>query len=630
MAESGAIRAGRAFVELFADGTALERGLNAAAGKLKAWGAGISHVGMKLGAIGAAISGPLIAAAVSAAHAGDRLEEMSARTGIGVQALSTLGMAASMTGSNLEEIERPIRQMQKTITGMKDDAEGTAGSLAHLGIAAAEIKGLPVDEQFARIGAAVAAIGDPTERAAAAMKVFGRSGTMLLPMLAEFDKLRAQVAPYAITPEEAASAHAYSKSLTLVGLALGKVKMAIGSALFPVLKEMSGWMLTAGRDAGAWIGQNQGLIVTVLKIGLAAVVAGPALIVLGKGISLVGSGLKIVLGVAPFVVGLFKTLAVIVTGLLSPFALITAAIVGLALSFDGSRTAIGGSIDWLKDRFGDLKAFACESFAGIAGALASGDLALAADVLWKSLAAAWTTGVATLTKIWTDGIFAMQSMWIKFASLTVEAAEKVWHGGKTAAIKAGGTAELVATAVQRGPNLIIAKLMGRDDLYNQQMGLVVQEARRTIKNTEYALSEERGLHTKTLELIYEDANKQLSETEKLANAKVNAAKVAAAAALAAWNAAVATGKAKGLAAATTQPAGPGEPTVPSVESLRAAVSAVRGIFNPMALLSLKGGSGGDPLKDAAAAAITTRDLTRKLVDNTNRLVALAEKTNVFA
>ncbi len=47
-ANSRGIRAGRAFVELFADDSKLVRGLRAAEGKLKAFGASIHNLGLKM------------------------------------------------------------------------------------------------------------------------------------------------------------------------------------------------------------------------------------------------------------------------------------------------------------------------------------------------------------------------------------------------------------------------------------------------------------------------------------------------------------------------------------------------------------------------------------------------------
>jgi len=63
-AAGGAIRAGRAFVELFTDQTKLERGLKQASGKLKRWGASIRGLGQQTMRAGLAATAPFALSAV--------------------------------------------------------------------------------------------------------------------------------------------------------------------------------------------------------------------------------------------------------------------------------------------------------------------------------------------------------------------------------------------------------------------------------------------------------------------------------------------------------------------------------------------------------------------------------------
>jgi hypothetical protein len=63
-ASASAIRAGRAFVELFAEDSSLVRTLKANEKRLKDFGANIRNVGLGLAAIGAAIIAPLAIACV--------------------------------------------------------------------------------------------------------------------------------------------------------------------------------------------------------------------------------------------------------------------------------------------------------------------------------------------------------------------------------------------------------------------------------------------------------------------------------------------------------------------------------------------------------------------------------------
>ena len=63
MATQRGIRAGRAFVELFADNSKLVAGLRAAQAKIKAFGKDLRDIGRRMATVGAAIAAPFVASA---------------------------------------------------------------------------------------------------------------------------------------------------------------------------------------------------------------------------------------------------------------------------------------------------------------------------------------------------------------------------------------------------------------------------------------------------------------------------------------------------------------------------------------------------------------------------------------
>src|SRR5690606_31984009 len=104
----GAIRAGRAFVELFVDDSKMQGTLQRTRKSMQKWGAAI-------GVIGAGLVGTFLKAADSFAKAGDRLDKMSKRTGVSVEALSALDFAASQSGTSLEAVEKAVRGMSRNL-----------------------------------------------------------------------------------------------------------------------------------------------------------------------------------------------------------------------------------------------------------------------------------------------------------------------------------------------------------------------------------------------------------------------------------------------------------------------------------------------------------------------------------
>jgi len=383
-------RAGGAYVELSLRNQAFIRGLRGSLGQLKAFGASIQSIGAGIGAAGmrmmrygAGIVAPLLLSARAFGTVGHELTLMSARTGMGVEALSELGYAAELSGAKLEDVEIGIKKMQKAISS------GKAGGFDLSGL-----QGLDPDTQLKAIGDLLTGISDPADRAAAAIALFGRSGTKLLPMLSNMEALRAEARRLGLvmSKEDAQAADTFMDSMERLWAGLKRVSVIVGSALAPMLTELAGDLLDIAVTAGKWFKENKGLIVSLLKIGTAILGAGVLLSSLGGIISAVGTAF-----VAFSVVGTSA-----LSFLLSPIGMTIAAITGIGLTVAWVTGYAGAALEWLGERFKALKDFALASFQGIADALAAGDIALAAKVLWASVNVVWQAGVNTLKGWWSD------------------------------------------------------------------------------------------------------------------------------------------------------------------------------------------------------------------------------------
>jgi hypothetical protein len=189
MADAKGIRAGRAFVEVFADDSKLVRGLHRAQARLKAFGMGVRNIGLGMMAMGAAVAAPILAAARSFGDFGTKIFDMSKRTGIAAEDLSLLGYAGEQAGTSLEAVEKGVRRMQKSVGDATSGTREAVDSLAELGLTVSDLMGKAPAEQFALIASRLRRITDPTLRTAAAMNLFGKSGTELLPMIDTFEDL---------------------------------------------------------------------------------------------------------------------------------------------------------------------------------------------------------------------------------------------------------------------------------------------------------------------------------------------------------------------------------------------------------------------------------------------------------
>jgi hypothetical protein len=344
MAKSGAIRAGRAYVELFADDSKLIRGLNAASAKIKAFGAGIQSLGTKMLAAGTAIAAPLAIAVKSFSSMGDAVAKMSKRTGVAVETLSAWGFAAERAGADIAAVETGIKRMQRTINDSVTGNKAAADALAAVGLSARDLQGLAPEEQFRLLAASVNDIEDPTKKAALAMELFGRSGADLIPFFSEMKDGEAAARKFGrtISAMDARNAEAVNDAL---GDLIGQVKalsFAAGAALAPEIKKVSEAMRESVQRAGEWVEKNKETIITVAKVAGGLLIAGAAF----KGISLVIGGVagtfKLVAAAANIAGAAFANFSKVTAGLSAALTFLAAHPV--VLTFTAIAAVIGTAV----------------------------------------------------------------------------------------------------------------------------------------------------------------------------------------------------------------------------------------------------------------------------------------------
>lgn len=423
-ATAGAIRAGRAFVELFADDSKLTAGLRAATGKLKEWGRHIRIVGYAMEAAGAAMLAPLMASVKTFMSAGDQLDKMATRVGASVEFLSALGHAASLGGTSIDEMELGIRRLQRTAMDANRGLSTSIIAFQELGISVlgADGKLKPTEKLFLDTAAALSKIENNTKKAALATMVFGRSGTSLLPMLREgAEGLHAAMEEahrlgIVLSTEDATAAAKLQDAWTRLTHGFKHAMIEVGAALAPALQAAADAMVEFVRPVLDFIRNNRHLIVAIGNAAMKLVTLGAIVIGIGWSFTIAANAVTILAGAV-------VTVASLLGLILSPLSLTLAAIGGIA-HYSGIA---GQAVEWLGGRFAELGRFSKQVFQGIADALIAGDIQLAVDVLWAGLDVAWRTGKASLLDVWLDFRFGM-----------AEAFEELLAGLKIAWAQFGG------------------------------------------------------------------------------------------------------------------------------------------------------------------------------------------------
>ncbi len=648
MADTRGIRAGRAFVELGVSDR-LTAALKRAERKLKAFGESVRSLGLRLAGLGGAALAPLAGAVKLFSDAGDALDKMSLRTGVSVEALSELGFAAEQSGADLQTLENGVRVMQRTLNDADRGLATAKDALADLGLAADDLRGLSPEQQFKTLAEAISRIEDPSKRAAVAMQVVGRAGTKLLPLIEGgvdgIEALQAQARSLGLTisTETAKDAALLNDTMNILFRVLKQGVFIIGSALAPTVIKLSNAITRVVVAASEWVKQNKAVVVSAATIAAGVLLAGLALVGIGLAITIVAAGFG---GLATAVTAAGAVLGAI----LSPIGLVVAAMVGLGVAIVRYTDAGGQALSWLMERFGELRAFVGRVAGGIGDALAAGDIALAAEVLWLGLKVAWERGVAELNAVW-----------LRARAFFVGNAQKMWYGALAAAqvvLHALETAWIESTAFlsktwtrftagfqkvwERASSFVAKRMLEIQGLFDDgldveaakravdeqldaRLGEIDAGARRDIDQREQRRAADRSRSDALNEATLAEIGRQFEEAQDAlregTDARLEETQRRLDEARAKLDAAIAEARRRREEAEGDAPTGPRSLLTELEDRLGGLGDAiaerieVRGTFNALAVQSLAGGD---------AAAERTAKATEQTARNTKRLADAAQ------
>jgi hypothetical protein len=197
----------------------------------------------KLGGLGPVIASAFSVAAVVAAGKkvidyANNLENLSARTQISTTGLQKLEAAFRGTDVTLDTVAQNVDKLSKNLVG---GDKGAVAAMQKLGLNVQQLKTLAPDRLFLSVADAVGNIQNPTERAFAAMTIFGKGGVELLQGLTGHLRETADAAAGVIPDETLRQADAFGdklEGLQKEGLALMSQVLV---PLLPGLTQLAEW-----------------------------------------------------------------------------------------------------------------------------------------------------------------------------------------------------------------------------------------------------------------------------------------------------------------------------------------------------------------------------------------------------
>ena len=231
-----------------------------------------SSLGGLVPAVGLAGLGALGKRSIDAA---DNLNDLSQRTGVGVETLDKFGKAANDSGSSLEEVAKSMGKLAK---GIVDPASKTNEALKSIGVSSTDAQGKirGVDAIMLDLADKFSKMPDGVEKTALAMEIFGKSGANIIPMLNE-GKEALNGYSATIDKDMAEAADKFNDSINKVTSSIsGPFNQAI-TALLPTITKLAEGIAAAATAFSKLPEPVQTIIGAVAGLAAAFVVLAPAI-----------------------------------------------------------------------------------------------------------------------------------------------------------------------------------------------------------------------------------------------------------------------------------------------------------------------------------------------------------------
>ncbi|HJV73174.1 MAG TPA: phage tail tape measure C-terminal domain-containing protein [Noviherbaspirillum sp.] len=205
--------------------------------------------------IGASVGGfaLLIKGAIDAA---DNLRDMSQKTGIAVETLNGLGFAAGQAGGNLESMVAAAGKLNKSIAEAAGGNQQTSDAFKALGISVLDASGnlKKADVVMAEVADKFAQYQDGPEKAALALRIFGKAGADMIPLLNDGGDAMRENIEYAkqysgATAELSAAADNFNDTMGKLAIQQKSFANAMAAAVLPILQRVTEEILGASEQS---------------------------------------------------------------------------------------------------------------------------------------------------------------------------------------------------------------------------------------------------------------------------------------------------------------------------------------------------------------------------------------------
>ncbi len=225
----------------------------------------LGPAGLIAGASIAALGVGITALVMPVARVGDEFFKLSQKTGVSVEALTALDYAAKLSDVSTEGLTKGLQRLSIALFDSRFEGAEGSKALQALGVAATDAHGQirPTEQILLDLAEKFADMPDGADKAALAIKLFGREGLSLIPFLNQGrDGItalmeEAQRLGLVMSEDVARASEVFNDNLTRLSALFEGVQRQIGAAVIPVLADFTEQVILAQTETGSFSNELQ-------------------------------------------------------------------------------------------------------------------------------------------------------------------------------------------------------------------------------------------------------------------------------------------------------------------------------------------------------------------------------------
>lgn len=225
----------------------------------------LGPAGLLAGASIAALGVGITALVMPVARVGDEFFKLSQKTGVSVEALTALDYAAKLSDVSTEGMTKALQKLSVAMFDTQINGVEGSAALRALGVSATDVNGQirPTEQVLLDLADKFSAMPDGADKAALAVKLFGKEGLSIIPFLnqgrAGITALmeEAQRLGLVMSEDVARASEVFNDNLTRLSAIFEGLQRQIGAAVIPVLADFTEQVILAQGETGSFTNELQ-------------------------------------------------------------------------------------------------------------------------------------------------------------------------------------------------------------------------------------------------------------------------------------------------------------------------------------------------------------------------------------